>query len=125
VEIALAAGEFEAARAAVGELEETAATYGTAALAAAAAFARGAFELAEGNSEEAAARLASAQRLWHQAENPYETARTRLLLSEAQLTRGDRDSGVLELRAACAAFERLGAQLDGELAERRLAELLA
>ena len=123
VEVALAKGDVTGARAAVAELEETAEAYGTAALGAAAEHARGALELASGNSDEAAARLASGQRLWLRVEAPYDAARAGELLGEAHLQRGDHESGLLELRAAAAAFERLGATLDAERTSGRLAEL--
>jgi tetratricopeptide (TPR) repeat protein len=123
VEVSLAQGELEAARAAVAELEETAELYGTAALGAAAEHARGALELASGNADEAVARLSSGQRLWLGVEAPYDAARARELLAEAYLQRGDRDTGLLELRAAAAAFERLGAALDARRTGDRLAAL--
>jgi len=125
VEIVLAAGDTETARSAVAELEATAETYGTPALGAAADHARGQLELATGDSSEAADRLTSAQRLWRQAEAPYEAARAQSLLAEAHLARDGRQSGLLELRAARATFERLGAALDLEDANRRIRELAA
>jgi len=125
VEIALAVGDDDSALSAVAELEETAETYDIPALQAAAEHARGELELAGGNAAEAARRLASAQRLWHGVEAPYEAAQARERLAEAQLARGDRESGVLELRAACTAFERLGAKRDVERSDRRMAELAA
>jgi len=103
VEIALATGDLADARAAVTELEETAQRYGTAALGAAAEHTRGALDLASGNTDEAAAHLASAQRLWLHVEAPYDAARAGELLAEAHLDRGARDPGILELRAAASA----------------------
>ena len=123
VEVALAKGDVTGVRAAVAELEETAEAYGTAALGAAAEHARGALELASGNADEAAARLVSAQRLWLRVEAPYDAARAGELLAEAYLNRGDHHAGLLELRAAAAAFERLGATLDAQRTSRRLAQL--
>jgi tetratricopeptide (TPR) repeat protein len=123
VEVALTAGDREAARGAVGELEETADTYRTPALAAVAEHARGAYELSAGDTAEAQRRLASALQLWQRVHAPYDAARARLLLAEAHVVRGDRDSGLLELRAAHAAFERLGARPDAERTHARLIEL--
>jgi tetratricopeptide (TPR) repeat protein len=123
VDVSLAQGDLADARAAVAELEETAELYGTAALGAAAEHARGALELASGNADEAVARLSSGQRLWLGVEAPYDAARARELLAEAYLQRGDRDTGLLELRAAAAAFERLGAALDARRTGDRLAAL--
>ena len=123
VDVALAHGDMADARAAVAELEETAETYGTPALGAAAEHARGALELAADNADEAAARLASGQRLWLRVDAPYDAARAGELLAEAHLHRGDAAAGILELRAAAAAFERLGATLDAQRASGRLAHL--
>jgi tetratricopeptide (TPR) repeat protein len=123
VEVALANGDVAAARGAVGELEETAEVYGTPALCAIAEHARGALELVCGNADEAAAHLAAGQRLWRRAEAPYDAARAGELLAEAHLHQGDRDSGILELRAAVALFERLGATPDARRARHRLAQL--
>jgi tetratricopeptide (TPR) repeat protein len=123
VEAALAKGDLAQARTAVAELEEIAETFGTAALGAAAAHARGALELAAGNAEEAAANLVAGQRLWLRVEAPYDAARAGELLAEAFLHRGDREGGLLELRAAGTAFERLGAALDVRRISERLEEL--
>jgi tetratricopeptide (TPR) repeat protein len=125
VEIALTSEDLDAARAAVAELEETAETYGTQALGAAAEYARGALELAAGNADEAAARLASSQRLWLRVDAPYDAARAGEQLAEAHVLRGDAGAAVLELRAAISGFERLGATLDAERAANRLAQLSA
>jgi hypothetical protein len=54
---------------------------------------------------------------------PYDAARARALLGEAHLAGGDRDTCVMELRAASAAFERLGARPDVDFSKRRIAEL--
>jgi tetratricopeptide (TPR) repeat protein len=121
VEIALAEGNLVALRAAARELDETAQAYSTPALAADAAYAKGAAEVAGGDPTEAARLLALAQRLWLDTEQPYEAARARELLADAHLASGKRDSGKLELRAARAAFDRLGARLDAERLERRIA----
>lgn len=123
VEIALAAGDVQSARASAVELEETAGTYGTTALCAAAECAWGAVELAEGNAVEAVSRLSSGERLWRETGAPYEAGRARALLAEAHLARGDRESCLLELRAATSAFERLGARLDAERGARLAAEM--
>jgi tetratricopeptide (TPR) repeat protein len=123
VEIALAKGDSADARTAIAELEETAQRYGTAALDAAAKHNRGALELASGDVDQATARLASAQRLWLRVEAPYDAARAGELLAEAHLKRGYHDTGLLELRAAAATFDRLGAKLDAARTTRRLGEL--
>jgi DNA-binding CsgD family transcriptional regulator len=124
VDIALAEGDLALLRTAAHELDETARAFGTPALAADAAYANGAAELTGGDATEAARLLTLAQRLWLEGEEPYEAARARELLADAHLANGKRDSARLELRAARAAFERLGARLDRERLDGRIAALV-
>jgi hypothetical protein len=77
VEIASAEGNLEAVRAAAQELGETAQAFKTPALAADAAYAKGVAEIVGGDPAEAARLLGLAQRLWLDAEEPYEAARAR------------------------------------------------
>jgi tetratricopeptide (TPR) repeat protein len=123
-EAALAAGDLDSARDAVGELEEVAELYGTPALQAAAEQARGGLELAAGEAATAVSHLASAQRLWQRVQAPYDAARARFLLGEAYFALGDQDSFILELRAALSSFERLGAGPDAKRAEERMAAFI-
>ena len=109
VEIALAIGDLEAARAACGELDEIAARQRSDLLAATAAHARGALALAEGDASGAVAALRSALRTWQELEAPYEAARSRVLLGLACAALGDDDTKAVELEAARDAFEKLGA----------------
>lgn len=120
VEISSAAGEFDEARAASEELAEIARDYGTTALAAHAAAAAGAVALAEEDADAALGHLRRAIRLYQEVEIPYEGARARLLAAEAYRLDGDADAADLELRAAAATFDRLGAVRD----VRRTAEAL-
>jgi class 3 adenylate cyclase len=120
VEISLAAGEVDEARAASEELAEIAEDYGTTALAAHAAAAAGAVALAEKEADAALGHLRRAIRLYQEVEIPYEGARARLLTAEAYRLDGDADAADLELRAAAATFDRLGAVRD----VRRTAEAL-
>lgn len=120
VEISSAAGEFDEARAASEELTEIARDYGTTALAAHAAAAAGAVALAEEDADAALGHLRRAIRLYQEVEIPYEGARARLLAAEAYRLDGDADAADLELRAAAATFDRLGAVRD----VRRTAEAL-
>lgn len=117
VTIALEAGDRESARSAADELGEAGEEYGTPALRAAAAGARGAVQLADGQMGEAAKSLQRALQLWRDADAPYEAGRTRLLLGQAYLTQGETESAVLELDAARSAFEHLGALPDAKRAE--------
>jgi class 3 adenylate cyclase len=120
VEISLAADEVDEARAASEELAEIAEDYGTTALAAHAAAAAGAVALAEEDADAALGHLRRAIRLYQEVEIPYEGARARLLTAEAYRLDGDADAADLELRAAAATFDRLGAVRD----VRRTAEAL-
>ena len=112
VEILLDAGDVEAARAACEEIESIAARFETEALAAIAAQARGTLLLAESEGAEALGPLRRAFTGWQEAGAPYLAARVRVLLALACRGLGDRDGAALELEAARATFERLGAKPD-------------
>jgi class 3 adenylate cyclase len=109
VEIALAAGDLDAASEATEELEAIAATFGTIALRASAHTARGHLALAKKDATVALENLRRARRLWQEVDAPYEAATVRLLLARAYLESDNEDSAVLEARSAAAAFDRLGA----------------
>jgi ATP/maltotriose-dependent transcriptional regulator MalT len=109
VEIALAAGDLDEARAACRELEATAAWQGSDALAAWSAHATGATALAEGDPEAALVALRRAWRLWHELGAPHEAARARVRVGLACRALGDEDTAALELEAAREAFAGLGA----------------
>jgi DNA-binding CsgD family transcriptional regulator len=112
VEILLAVGDEEEARAACAELEAIAADHGGSMLAAIAAQARGAVDLAGGDARAALVALRRALEAWIELEVPYETARTRCLLGLACRALGDDDTAELELGAARGSFEELGAAPD-------------
>ncbi len=109
VEIALATGDLGPALAAVEEIEGIAAEYGSQAHEASAAAARGALQMAEGNSVEAEVSLRRAVKLWREIDLPYETAKTRVLLAGAFQESGSHEIAELELQTAKATFEELGA----------------
>jgi DNA-binding CsgD family transcriptional regulator len=112
LEILLAVDDLEAARLACGELAETAARFNTAVLWAMAAQARGAVQLAEGDTRTALGSLRKAFDGWQQAEAPYDVARVRVLMGMACRACGDDEGAALELDAAKAAFAELGAAPD-------------
>jgi DNA-binding NarL/FixJ family response regulator len=112
VEIALVAGDRDAAHAAGEELAATAAIYGSSGLEVASRQARGAVLLADGRPAQALPALRSACQLWQELDAPYDAARTRLLLAQAYRALGDEDAADLELDAAGLVFDRLGAALD-------------
>jgi DNA-binding NarL/FixJ family response regulator len=109
VEIAIAAGDLEIAKAAGDDLQTIAAGFGTPALDAAAMTARGALALAEGDGPTALENLRDACRIWHELRLPYESARARVLYGIALRAAGAQEDAELELRSAMSAFERLGA----------------
>ncbi|MGH2749587.1 MAG: LuxR C-terminal-related transcriptional regulator [Actinomycetota bacterium] len=112
VEIALAAGDVDYARAASEQLDRIARTYGTAGLAASSSHARGAVLLADGGADKALQPLREALKLWQELRAPYEAARVRVLVARAYEALHDRDSATLEREAARAEFVRLGAPPD-------------
>ena len=112
VEIRLAAGDVQGARAACEELERIAASLGREMLDALVAHARGAVALAEGDPGAALVDLRDAARRWQVLDAPYEAARSRELIGFACRELGDEDAAELELEAAAAAYRRLGAELD-------------
>lgn len=109
IEIMLATGALQEARSACLELEEIAENFDTDVLRAMAAQARGAVELADGDARAALGPLRRAFEVWRQVEAPYEAARVRVLMGLACRQLGDDEAGELELGAARAVFERLGA----------------
>ena len=116
VEIAIAAGDLETARSAAGELEAIARTFGSKALQASAATARGAVRLADGDASDARKILEKGMRLWHELKAPYEATRARMGVAEAYRILGNEERAALELRSAQSTFERLGAEADARRA---------
>jgi class 3 adenylate cyclase len=114
VEIALAAHDLAEAREAAEELRAAATTFDQPTMHAAAHEALGRALTYEEKPEEAIPELRSAVRHWTEADTPFETAHARRCLALAYRSSGDEASALLELRAAKAVFERLGARLDVE-----------
>ena len=112
VEIMLALGELEEACRAADELDSISTTHPSELLGATAAHARGAVALAQGDARAALTALRRALSTWQELEAPYEAARTRALVGQACRALGDDDTAALELEAARAAFEDLGAKPD-------------
>lgn len=120
IEVALALGDRDRARAASTELDAIAKLYGTPAMDAIASSSRAALQLADGDAVAAEATLRSVLRLWLELGFPYEVARTRVLIAAAYRAQGDGAAAALELEAARSTFERLGARRD----LRQVGELL-
>jgi len=109
VEIEIAAGDLDRARAAADELERVAARFQSRALVAGATLARGRVRLAEGHEAEAEGYCSEAALLWNQIGAPYEAAVARMVLAEALRAGGSEDQAVLELQAARTILERIEA----------------
>ena len=122
VEISLATGDLDAARAGAVDLDQIAETAGVAAMRASAAWARGLLQLAEGQAEAAQQSFRGSAALWAELDAPYETARARMGLADAYRAAGNEGRAVLEYRAALASFDRLGAAPDARRATEALGE---
>jgi DNA-binding CsgD family transcriptional regulator len=114
LEVALELGDTASARAACDELEATAARYGTEALEALAAAARGALRSAEGDAAGAIEPLRRAFGIWQRLGATHASARLRVQLARAYRALGDADGAQLELAQARRTFEQLGAAPDLE-----------
>lgn len=112
VEIALEAGETATAQAAADELDTITERFGSQAVRATAATARGLVLLAEEQPADAERVLREAVDAWAELDAPYEAAQARSALGAALLALGQESRAAMELSAARAAFEQLGAMLD-------------
>ena len=112
VEILLAAGEVDGARAAADELMQLSDELTAPVVQAMAAHALGAVLVASGDARAALNQLRRAWTIWRELEAPYEAARTRVLLSQACRLVGDDDGAEMELDAARSTFDQLGAAPD-------------
>ncbi len=109
VEIEVAAGDLVAARDAADELARVAACFESRALAASAAMAEGRVRVAAGEVADARHAFQTAVQLWSLVGAPYEVALARTGLAHAHRAAGDEAAARVELTAAGAAFEDLGA----------------
>jgi DNA-binding CsgD family transcriptional regulator/tetratricopeptide (TPR) repeat protein len=112
VEIALAAGEVQAAREAAEELSAIAGDLESPLLQAGAEYAAGVVLLADKKPAEALVLLRRAWRRWRELEAPYETARARIPIALACRALGDEDGAEMELDVARSVFEGLAAAPD-------------
>jgi ATP/maltotriose-dependent transcriptional regulator MalT len=112
VEIALAANDTQAARAAADELSKIADELDAPLLNAISAQSQGAVLLGEGDARGALDVLRHAWKAWQELEAPYEAARVRVLIGLACRELGDADTGAMELDAARRVFQQLGAKPD-------------
>ncbi|MEX0732389.1 MAG: LuxR C-terminal-related transcriptional regulator [Aquisalimonadaceae bacterium] len=121
VEILIATGDLETARAAADELTRIAAAFDAPFLLATSAQATGAVLFAEGKMKAALALLREAWTIWQQLAMPYESARVRVLIGRVCQRLGDHETVRMHFDAAHAVFERLGAAPDLVELERLMA----
>jgi DNA-binding CsgD family transcriptional regulator len=112
VEIMLAADAHDEARDACAELAQLEPRFASVLLAALAAAARGAVDLAAGDARAALGALRRSERAWEDIGAPYERARVRVLVALACRALGDTDTAALELESARDAFVELRAGPD-------------
>jgi class 3 adenylate cyclase len=120
VDVAIAMGDHEGARAACEQMREAVKAFTSPAMKASAAYASASVALMEGEVAVAQTAAEQAIKLWRQIDMPYETARSRGLLGEAFVAEGDPDSAKVEFQAARTMFEKLGAGPDALEVNRRL-----
>ncbi|MEE9297581.1 MAG: adenylate/guanylate cyclase domain-containing protein [Acidimicrobiia bacterium] len=118
VDLLIEAGDLEEAVRTTSELESLAAECKTGAMRAWAETARAACLVAEGSTTDAVVLLDTADRIWEDLKVPYEVASTRLRRAVLRRSLGDHTGAELDLDAARAIFERLGAKPDLERLDR-------
>jgi tetratricopeptide (TPR) repeat protein len=121
-EIALAEGDTRSARRAADELAAIAEAFRSRALQASASLTLGRGALPEGDPTTAAPACEEALAAWGEVGAPYEMALARMALAAAHRSLGNEARSLLELRAAHAAFERIGARLKAQEAAAALGE---
>lgn len=109
ITIMLAIDDVDAARTAMGELEQLASDLDAVYLHAVAASARGAVALADGDAQGACAAFRRALTAWQELDAPYEVAEVRVSMMRACRELGDHDTAAMEANAARGTFENLGA----------------
>jgi len=109
-----ALGRNQEAAEALTELEGFAQLTSSTAMRSAAAHARGSLSLVDGDTTSALHDLRAATKGWTELQMPYEAARSRLVLAEAQKAVGNQTASQMEAESARSTFERLGATLDVE-----------
>jgi tetratricopeptide (TPR) repeat protein len=112
IEVAIAAGALDEARYAARELAAIADGLTSAVVQATASMAQAPLQLAAGDPAAALEELRRGLRGWRALGLPYEDAKTRLLIGTTQRMLGDEEGGRIEIDAARAGFERLGAAAD-------------
>lgn len=112
IDMALVTGDRDAAHAALDELCALVEPGGAAYLRSLAQQCAGSVLLADGDARGALPRLRLARSLWQELPAPYEAALTRLSIARACAALGDDDAARMELDAARAVLQQLGATAD-------------
>jgi len=112
VEISIAAGDLDGARAAADDLARLADRAGMPLLAAIAVRADAAVQLAGGDARSALAAFRRAFELWQSLDAPHDLARIRVGIAQACRSLGDAETAAIELAQARDVFARLGARPD-------------
>jgi ATP/maltotriose-dependent transcriptional regulator MalT len=120
VEVAIAAGALDDAGHAARELVTIADGLPSAVVRATVSMAQGALQLAAGSPAAALEGFRRGLHGWRALGLPYEEAKTRLLIGTTQRMLGDEESGRIEIDAARAGFDRLGATADARHASALL-----
>ena len=119
-EVLAAAGDLDGASAAAEELEQIGTAFGSAALSASAAYAKGTVALARSEASAALPHLRHAWRTWLDLGARYQAAWSRTRIGQAFRAMGDEDSARAELVVAGRTFDELGAGLARDEVERLL-----
>ncbi len=122
VEISIVVGDLERARQAAEELDGIALSFGSKAIKASAATARGTVLLAEKDLPDAIRSLEDGTTKWKEIGAPYESAKARASLAFAHRLEGNEKRAMVELRAARSTFDRLGANLDAARAAEAMGD---
>ncbi len=120
VEVLVVAGDLDGASAAADELGQIATGFGSAALSASAAYAKGSVALARSEPAAALPDLRLAWRTWLDLGGRYHAAWARTRIGQAFRAMGDEDSARAELVVAGRTFEELGAAPARDEVERLL-----
>jgi DNA-binding CsgD family transcriptional regulator len=121
IEILIATGDLDSARAAADELTRIATAFDAPLLLAKSAQATGAVLLAEGKIKAALALLREAWAIWQQLDMPYEAARVRVLIGRICQGLEDHETARMHFDAAYTVFGQLGAAPDLVELERLMA----
>ncbi len=123
VTIAIAAKQTDVAKEAVEALKGLAATLDTAAPLASAACAQGELDLVLGDYPSAAGNLRKAWQLWCEIGAPHDAANAQALLASALAGQGRSGDAMIQLEAAQACLERIGAVRDAGRVAAQIAAL--